>query len=140
MPRFFKNEEEEIHARVVAKLRAAGMGDHEFFHTPNEGKVSPAQASLRKMLGVNAGVPDLIFLRRPKPTPGPFRPFMTEDDVADWWKRHPIAAALELKSSSGRPTAAQKKWLDNAAANGWATAIAYGYDEAIEILKGWGYL
>ena len=110
-----------IHYKAVARLRAAGMGDHEFFHCPNEGKCSKAQASRRKAMGVNAGVPDFIFLRPAHGAPG--RP-----------------AALEIKKDGGRLTDAQKLWLATAAANGWTVAVEKGEEAVMRRLAEWGYI
>lgn len=117
--------------QIVAELRLAGMQDHEFFHAANEGKCSPRMAARRKSFGVNAGVPDLIFVRRPKwPPPEP------EFTMRGLW----VAAALELKSEDGTLTKAQKLWLANAAAQGWATAVTYGLEAARAQLRVWGFL
>lgn len=123
--------EEEIHKRVVAHLRRAGLQDHEFFHSPNEGRCSPRMAARRKAMGVNAGVPDLIIVRPPPA-------LVALESISENTRSGPCA--LELKSEKGTATAAQKLWLANAAANGWATAVTKGLDAALEQLKEWGYL
>jgi hypothetical protein len=127
--------EEEIHRHVVAHLRRAGLQDWEFFHSPNEGRCSPRMASRRKAMGVNAGVPDLIMIRPPTRV-------LVDIKVAGTLvgTRNAVAAALELKSETGRLTPAQKLWLANAAANGWAVAVTKGLDAALAQLRTWGYL
>lgn len=123
--------EDDIHVRVVAHLRRAGLGDHEFFHAANEGKCSPRQAARRKSRGVNAGVPDIIIVRRPSAQP---------TGSIEGWHAYPVAAALELKADRGRLSPAQRLWLDNAKANGWAVAVTHGLDDALQQLRAWGYL
>lgn len=107
--------EDEIHQQIVAELRLAGLQDHEFFHAANEGKCSPRMAARRKAFGVNAGVPDLIFVGTPP-------------------------RALELKSETGKLSDAQKLWIASAIAKGWDVAVEKGLENARARLRAWGYL
>jgi hypothetical protein len=105
--------------RVVAELRRAGVA---FFHVPNEGKHSPQYRAKLARLGVSPGVPDLIIV-----TPPP-----------KLLLRH--GAALELKAPRGRASKAQVEWLEEFGRRGWATAVTYDLDEALGVLRLWGYL
>ena len=84
------------------------------FAIPNGGLRHKRTAVKLKREGVKAGVSDL-FLPVPK---GEFHGL---------W--------IEMKSKKGRPTKAQKKWLKDMKELGYQTAICYGAEEAIEVLK-----
>lgn len=123
--------EDEIHVRIVARLRDAGLTETDFFHAPNGGRVSQREAARRKARGVAAGVPDLVFT---KPPPnGVLR-------GAGPWRGYPDCAALELKKPGGRLSKAQTVWLEIHRKRGWAVAVSFSEDEAIRILQHWGYL
>jgi hypothetical protein len=47
--------------------------------------------------------------------------------------------ALEMKSLTGTVSDAQKEWLDYLGSIGWLVLVAYGHEEAIELLEGAGY-
>lgn len=108
--------EADIHRRVVAHLRRAGVC---FFHVPNEGKRGPRARSQLHGLGVMPGIPDLVIV---DPCPG-----------------H-CGAVLELKSDTGRVSPEQREWLAKFADRGWATACTHGLDEALDALRAWGYI
>jgi hypothetical protein len=48
--------------------------------------------------------------------------------------------ALELKSSRGRPTAAQMTFISEFRAAGGEASIANGLDQALHVLEVWGLL
>lgn len=109
--------EEEIHMRVAGQLR---LHDVAFFHPPNGSKAAPQYRAKLKRLGVSKGVPDLVIVTPPS-------------------TGH-VGAVLELKKRGGRLSPDQRAWLDVFEACGWATATAYGYDQAIAQLRAWGYV
>ena len=74
--------------------------------------------------GVERGVPDLLIIDSP-----PHRP-------------HFVGVALELKRVNGRPSdlrPEQREWLERFDARGWASAVAYGADAAIDWLRTLGF-
>lgn len=88
-----------------------------WFAIPNGGKRHVHTAIKLKAEGVRAGVPDLCFV-----LPGG------------------RAAFLELKAEKGRLSDAQKEFRAAITAMcGWWN-VAYSFDEAWEILSGWGAL
>lgn len=94
------------------------------FAIPNGG-LRPARGgvSLRAQ-GVERGIPDLLIVDRPPHAP------------------HYVGVALELKRSNGKPSdlrPEQAEWLDRFEALGWASAVAYGADAAIDWLRSLGY-
>lgn len=114
--------EDEIHVRVVARLREAGLGPTDFFHCPNGGKVSKPEAGRRYARGVAAGVPDLVFTMPPPNYP------------------ERVGAALELKKIGGRISTAQRAWIAAQQKRGWSCGVVFGEEMAILVLQDWGYL
>lgn len=112
--------EDEIHFEVVRLLRAVEPAIA-FFHSPNEGHRAKVYQQTLWRRGVSAGVPDIIII-----TPPPCGGY--------------VAAALEIKSEKGRPSKAQRAWLDTLAAAGWAVAWDQGLPACIRRLEEWGYL
>ena len=84
-----------------------------WWHTPNGGKRSKREGAELKRQGVLAGVSDLILLHD-----GNF-------------------FALELKAPKGRPSDAQREFLNGVNDAGGYSAYAVGVDRAIEVLKAW---
>ena len=75
-----------------------------------------------KMIGVKAGIPDLVIL-----SPPPNFPLCR-------------GAVIEMKRRKGSSVSeAQKVWLQYFADYDWATCVANGADEAIRQLEEWGY-
>lgn len=107
-----RRPERAIQLRVVAELRLAGV---HAFHCPNEN-----QHRLTRE-GVEAGIPDLIIVTPPPAIPGS------------------PGAVLELKAPGKKPTPAQRKWLATFALYGWATAWADSEEQALAVLRAWGY-
>ncbi|MFA5378473.1 MAG: VRR-NUC domain-containing protein [Dehalococcoidia bacterium] len=83
-------------------------------HIPNGGHRSKAVAGKLKAAGVKRGVPDLCL---PVPSYG-------------WHGLY-----IEMKVEGRRPTRDQKKWLKHLSEAGYFTAVCYGADEAITVLK-----
>lgn len=110
--------EDDIHKKLVALLRAAGVA---FFHVANERRTSERQGAHLKAMGVSAGVPDLVIV-----TPPPCGGY--------------VAAALEVKREGGRLSDLQRAWLLTMRSCEWAVACEYGFDACVARLKEWGYL
>ena len=85
-------------------------------HIPNGGSRNIIEASLLKKMGTLAGVPDLLFLL----------------DGNNYW--------LELKAAGGRLSAAQRACGEAIKAAGGKWTTAFGLDDAIETLLGWGLI
>ena len=114
--------EEAIHKAVIewADRQAATEPALELlFHVPNGGSRHIAEATKLKAMGVRAGIPDLLLLAAVARGP------------ESAWK----GLALELKSPSGRLRDNQKWWIKRLRKQGWAVAVAYGFDEARYILQ-----
>jgi len=114
--------EEAIHKAVVewADRQAATEPALELlFHVPNGGSRHPAEAKKLRQMGTRQGVPDLLLsaaiARGPESA----------------WK----GLVLELKSPSGRLRDKQKWWIGRLKEQGWAVAVAYGFDEAIHVIQ-----
>ena len=75
--------EQEVQRAVLEHLRWRGQRDAYWFHPPNGGWRSPAEARVFASLGVRAGTPDLVLIRRG------------------------VTYGLELKSATGKLSAAQ---------------------------------
>ena len=83
------------------------------FHIANE-RSDKVQASILKKMGVKKGVPDLCL-----PVPS--------------GKYHGLF--IEMKTDSGRASAEQLWWISHLEANGYATAVCYGWNRAVEVLE-----
>jgi hypothetical protein len=94
--------------------------DVQWTHTPNElWGSTPYQGKVRKDCGTKPGVPDVMIYDQPPGTD--YR-----------------GVAIELKRPDGVPsdvTESQQEWLDALDERGWYTEVAYGSDEAVEILE-----
>lgn len=108
--------EEQIQAAVCQHLRMRGLPGVVWWHTPNGGSRSPAEAGRFKALGVKAGIPDLIAIRDAR------------------------IFALELKAPGGRVSPAQTAMLDELCRAGAETAVAFGVDQALAVLERWRLL
>lgn len=103
--------EAEIQVRIVAVLRLSG---YMVFHPKNEGRPDGKD----QRLGLLPGVSDLVIL---SPAGG----------------KH--GAVLELKAPGKRPTAKQRAFLQAAEANGYHAGWADSYEDALGMLRSWGY-
>lgn len=83
-------------------------------HVPNEGKRTAYTGNLLKTMGMRPGFADCFFPRGNNTFKGMF---------------------LELKSAKGKPTALQINFLGEMMAEGYFTAITYGIDESLLIIK-----
>jgi hypothetical protein len=115
--------EDLILAHVVAMLRFHRI---RFCHVPNERAGNVVQQSRWNKLGRQPGVPDILIFDRPPNAPSC------------------VGAVLELKTEtaakSGVTIRRQQEWLSALSTLGWATALTYGKDAAMQQLKNWGYV
>ena len=90
-------------------------------HVPNGGARYRGAAGLLKAEGVKKGVLDILIF-----TPPPMGQFS--------------GLAIELKRVKGGVTSLdQKRWLLGLTQCGWSTSVCHGADEAIELIKSYGY-
>lgn len=82
-------------------------------HTPNEGRRTPFERYKLKYLGAKSGVPDLMIF--------------TPND-------HYNGLAIELKYNKNKPTANQKKWLDDLNQNNWKAVWLNDYEQCINLI------
>lgn len=121
--------EDALHRRVAAELRRTFMrwgyerGAEPFFHAANEGKRTARYQAKLHALGLSPGVPDLIVVH----------PVTLEGTV------YP-GVALELKSATGRPSAAQIRWLGYWQAAGFYACVTRGPSETGRVLQALGLI
>lgn len=84
------------------------------FHIPNERKCTPAEGWALKRMGVRAGVSDY------------FLPYPTAKFNGLW---------IEMKMPGRLITPEQKSWLESMKSLKFAAHVAYGVDQAIEIIE-----
>jgi hypothetical protein len=108
--------EDQIQRAVFQHLRSRKAPGVFAFHVPNGGARKPIEASIMKGLGVTAGVPDVIAIRRGQ------------------------AYALELKADGGKVSTQQKQALEQMEQAGAMTAVAFGLDAALRWLESNGLL
>ncbi len=106
-----KSSEAEEQITVIEYCDLKGIP---IYHIANEGKRTRYTGDLLKRMGMRTGFPDLCV-----PVPkGKYHGFY-----------------IEMKSASGKPTKDQISWLKRLKTQGYATAICYGADEAIQIIE-----
>jgi hypothetical protein len=84
------------------------------FAIPNGGRRDAVTGARLKAEGVKAGVPDLFL---PWPAGG--------------WH----GLFIELKAPGGRPTPAQRRWIERLQAAGYRAEVCYGWEEAAVVLS-----
>ena len=105
--------EDRIQISILEYLEAVAPGLL-VFSVPNEGKRSFSVARRHKLLGMVAGVPDLVLVHEGR------------------------ALFFEVKSPAGRLRPAQKLFLETAAKAGAKTAVVRSIDDVRAALKAWG--
>jgi hypothetical protein len=108
--------EQQIHEALVARIAISGVKPHVVFHVPNQGKHTISYYSKLKRMGMRPGASDLVFCFR-----GRFH-------------------ALELKTEGGRLSDHQDAFLFDVIQAGGLAEVAYGLDNAVEILIKWEIL
>jgi hypothetical protein len=112
----------EVHCMVADTLRRWGSPNWIWTHIPFGEKRSAVTGARLKRMGVNPGWADLLLI--------------PPLDHAPRWCRRPHF--LELKRHGGRLTEAQAGFALWCKLNGCPHAVAHSYQEAVEVLKGWG--
>lgn len=121
--------ERDIQRQVAQYLNRLGVL---WCHVPNEGhgkrgRGGAIRGAILRAEGLKSGVPDVLIFTPPKKSPD-------GEDV------HRSGLALELKrEKGGRLSESQRTWLNRLNESGWATAVANGFDEAIKVLRSYGY-
>lgn len=116
--------EADIQRELAKALDAANLL---WTATANGGKRDKRTAASLKAQGLKPGVPDILIFTPPPSGIG-------------------CGMALELKRDAGqgkqrgRLSPHQRIWLEELRALGWRAEVAYGYDHALEILRGAGYI
>lgn len=105
-------EETIIHIQITNWLRQ--KTNLRFYHFANEGKRGYVNSDLLQKMGLTAGVYDLFF------------PAGNEKFKGLW---------LEIKSSKGKLTPAQKKFGSDMIEEGYGVHETWSLDEAILIIK-----
>lgn len=106
------SEEARLQKNIVRHINAK-WPEALYTHCPNGGKRSGRSAMNFLLLGVRAGVPDLMFF----------------DPIGDY-----IGLAIELKSKKGVLSYAQTQWLKKLEENTYRVAVLSDYDEAVKLI------
>lgn len=112
------NEEFVTQTRLVAWMKKKGIF---FCHVPNETKPGKFLQS-KKMLGLIAGMPDLIIFDPPPlgPTASP-------------------GAIIEVKSSKGKLSVKQQNILEMFKNRNWQVVVIRSYSDGVDWLMKMGY-
>lgn len=117
VPRVTTESEDEEQQKVIkwALMQSNLYPElNRLLHIPNGGSRHPAEAAKLKRMGVRAGVPDLLL------------PF-PKGECAGLW--------IEMKTNTGRPTAAQMDWIEWLRSVGYCAYVCHGAEAAIEAIK-----
>jgi hypothetical protein len=111
-----RRPEQQIHMAVVDHLAWRRTPGTFYFHVPNGGYRTRAEAGIFKRMGVVKGCPDLCII-------GNGRAFF-----------------IELKSAKGRLSDDQKACHEALREAGATVGVAGGIDDSIALLETWGLL
>lgn len=119
-PRRKNHPEADLQKACADYLTAVCQADPLFralvwWHTPNGGWRTAAEAGMFKVMGVRAGVADFVFVLPP----------------------HGRAAAIELKIPPNKPTPEQVEFASDVLASGGLSGVAYNLDQFIELVTSW---
>lgn len=109
--RIKEENESAIQRAVMAHIRQRRLPGVEAFHVPNGGKRRGKSGRLLKLMGMTAGIPDLVGVKS-----------------SLFW-------ALELKTLNGTTSDAQDDIRARLAAAGALVGVAYGLAEALRWLE-----
>jgi hypothetical protein len=110
-----KRPEQDLQKQVARLLDACLALHVVWFHVPNGGYRSKAEAGIFMAMGVKPGVPDLIISWA-----GP---------------DGPLVLAIELKAGTGKATPAQIEMMDRMRSCAWFVSEARSLDDVIALLK-----
>jgi len=110
-----RQDESQLQMSVVRFLEIALPEDARFFHVPNGGRRDGRTGARLKREGVKAGVADIVILMAGGK-----------------------CAMIELKTTAGRLSAAQKDWQAWAGDYGLPYAVCRSVVEVADYLRGWG--
>ena len=108
--------EDKIQQAVISHLQLRAWPDAVFWHVPNGGARSKAEAARFKAQGVVAGIPDVHILFRGR------------------------LYVLELKTETGRWAKHQQEIAARMETAGAIVAVAWGLDAALAQIEAWGLL
>ncbi len=108
--------EESLHRSVASYLDACLPLDAVWFHPPNGGARSVAEAGIFKALGVKAGIPDVVIV----------------------WQGRPYF--IELKPEKGKLTQAQAAMLMRLQKAGAPASVCRSVEAVEGELLAWGFL
>lgn len=108
--------ETQIQQQFIQYLDLCAHRDLVYYAIPNGGSRNVIEAARMKKEGVRAGVPDVYLLFRGKP-------------------HH-----LEIKKKKGRLSPEQKLMIERHRAAGAVVEVAYGFEQCVSQVKGWGML
>lgn len=128
-----KKHEDNIQKAVIAWARwqslthlgIYGKLSHYLHHSPNGGYRSKAEGANFKLMGVQAGFPDL-FLFIPK---GGYHGLFLE------LKTPKGKTATGKSRQAGRLSDSQETMIERLNAMGYRAVVCYGYDETVQTLK-----
>lgn len=108
--------ESQIQRALIGHLERRAWPGVAWFHVPNGGSRTAAEAARFRAEGVVAGVPDLVIVHEGR------------------------ALFLELKARKGRVSTRQAEMHARLAEAGAAVAVCHGLDQALAQLERWGVL
>ena len=111
--------EEQEQKALVEWMELMGI---KYCHVPNEGKHKVQYLRKQALLGVKAGIPDILVFTAPPKAP----------------KARGVAIEMKRRKG-GRLSKSQEYWLDELRRHGWITAVCAGADNAIKLLESYGY-
>jgi len=91
------------------------------YAVPNGGDRHKAVAAKLKAEGVKPGVPDLCL------------PYPTRGQCDSWW--HGLYIEMKSLDTKGRLSQPQKDWIEYLQRVGYNVAVAWNFDEAIQIIQ-----
>lgn len=100
--------------RAVAQWLKMQYPDLVWWHTPNEGKRTSFESWLAKVLGIRAGVSDIVILEPNKTHHG---------------------LLIELKVGPNKLTEKQAQFLTECSAKGYATHVCYDIEAFMDIVN-----
>jgi len=120
-----RNPEEQFQRSVAELLDNLGWL---WWHTPNGGWRTKAEAGRFRAAGVKAGVADVIIAETWVYQPGYSR-FVGRIAHSGYM------IAIELKAGKNTTTKAQRDWLADVRAHGWLTAVCHNMDEVMAVCR-----